>query len=152
MNCDNYIRIPLSFFSAVTRIVNVFPWTNGNIVHLKPCHTSQDKRSVLFSRTNISKLIIIQRGATIYSLFIVANFTICFGWKLYPSSGAHITVPTASGISHSVWAATSRCRGQIDLTTIAGGSSSDTTTSIWPRQREVAAQTLRPLSDHDSQR
>jgi len=33
---------------------------------------------------------IIQRDATIYSLFISVNCSTCFGWYLHPSSGAHV--------------------------------------------------------------
>jgi hypothetical protein len=50
---------------------------------------------------------IIQRDATIYSLFISVNRSTCFGWYLHPSSGAHGTVATASGISKTV---TANCR------------------------------------------
>ena len=42
--------------------------------------------------------IIIQKDATIYSLFTSANCSTCFGWYLHPSSGAHITVSTVPGI------------------------------------------------------
>jgi hypothetical protein len=83
-----------------------------------------------------SMLIIVQRDATIYSLFIAANCCTCFGWWHHPSSGAHITVFTASGTGCSVWAATSGHRGWIE-----------TAVSIHPRQREVDAQTLWPVPD-----
>ena len=53
--------------------------------------------------------IIIQQDATIYSLFISANCSTCFGWYLHPSSGAHITVSTVSGITETV---TATCRGR----------------------------------------
>jgi len=46
--------------------------------------------------------IIVQQDATIYSLFISVNRSTCFGWFLEPSSGAHITVSTASGFSKTV--------------------------------------------------
>ena len=42
--------------------------------------------------------------ATIYCLFISANCSTCFGWYLHPSSGAHITVSTVSGIIETVTA------------------------------------------------
>jgi hypothetical protein len=48
--------------------------------------------------------IFIQRYATIYSLFISVNCSTCFGWYLHPSSGAHVTVSTATGISKTVTA------------------------------------------------
>jgi hypothetical protein len=48
--------------------------------------------------------IIIRRDATIYSLFISVNCSTCFGWYLHPSSGAHVTVSTASGVSKTVTA------------------------------------------------
>jgi len=51
--------------------------------------------------------IIVKQDATIYSLFISVNRSTCFGWCLHPSSGAHITVSTASGISKTV---TATCR------------------------------------------
>jgi len=51
--------------------------------------------------------IIVQQDATIYSSFISANCSTCFGWYLNPSSGAHITVSTVSGIIETV---TATCR------------------------------------------
>jgi len=49
-------------------------------------------------------LIITQQDATTYSLFISVNRSTCFGWYLHPSSGANVTVSTASGISKTVTA------------------------------------------------
>jgi hypothetical protein len=46
--------------------------------------------------------IIVQQDETIYSLFISVNCSICFGWYLHPSSGAHVTVSTPSGICKTV--------------------------------------------------
>jgi hypothetical protein len=37
-----------------------------------------------------------------YSLFITENCSTCFGWYFHPSSGAHTTVSTASGICQTV--------------------------------------------------
>ena len=48
--------------------------------------------------------IIIQQDATIHSVFISANCSTCFGWYLHPSSGAHMTVSTVSGIIETVTA------------------------------------------------
>jgi hypothetical protein len=48
--------------------------------------------------------VIVQRDATIYSLFVSVNCSTCFGWYLHPSSGAHVTVYAASGISKTVTA------------------------------------------------
>jgi len=45
---------------------------------------------------------IIQQDATTYSLFISVNCSTCFGWYFHPSSGAHNTVPTVSGITETV--------------------------------------------------
>jgi hypothetical protein len=42
--------------------------------------------------------IITQQDATIYSLFISVHCSTYFGWYLQPSSGAHVTVSTASGV------------------------------------------------------
>ena len=46
----------------------------------------------------------IQQDATLHSLFIFGNCSTCFGWYFHPSSGAHTTVSTASGICHTVTA------------------------------------------------
>jgi hypothetical protein len=45
-----------------------------------------------------------QKDATLHSLFITGNCSTCFGWYFHPSSGAHTTVSTASGICHTVTA------------------------------------------------
>ena len=54
--------------------------------------------------------VIIQQDATEYSLFKSVNCSTFFGWYLHPSSGAHNTVSTVSGINETV-TATCRERG-----------------------------------------
>jgi len=68
----------------------------------------------LYKLNNAEKLlqeyhvpIITQQDVTIYSLFISANCSTCFGWYLHPSSGAHVTVSTVSGTIETV---TATCR------------------------------------------
>ena len=56
--------------------------------------------------------IYIQQDATLHSLFISGNCSTCFGWDFHPSSGAHTTVSTASGICHTV-TAICRYRGRV---------------------------------------
>jgi hypothetical protein len=56
--------------------------------------------------------IYIQQDATLHSLFISGNCSICFGWYLHPSSEAHTTVSTAPGICHTV-TAICRYRGRV---------------------------------------
>jgi hypothetical protein len=46
----------------------------------------------------------IQQDVTLHSLFVCGNCSTCFGWYFHPSSGAHTTVSTASGICHTVTA------------------------------------------------
>jgi hypothetical protein len=46
----------------------------------------------------------IQQDATLHSSFISGNCCTCFGWYFHPSSGAHTTLSTASGICHTVTA------------------------------------------------
>jgi len=41
-------------------------------------------------------------NATTYNLFIFVNRSTCFGWYLHASSGPHVTLSTASGISKTV--------------------------------------------------
>jgi hypothetical protein len=48
--------------------------------------------------------IYIQQNATLNSLFISGNCCTYFGWYFHPSSRAHTTVSTASGICHTVTA------------------------------------------------
>jgi hypothetical protein len=48
--------------------------------------------------------IIIQWDATLYSLFMSVNSSTCFEWYPHPSSGAHVTVSTPSGICKTVTA------------------------------------------------
>jgi len=48
--------------------------------------------------------IYIQKDAALHSLFISGNCSTCFGWYLHPSSGAHTTTSTVSGICHTVTA------------------------------------------------
>jgi hypothetical protein len=54
----------------------------------------------------------IQQDATLHSLFISGNCSTCFEWYFQPSSGAHWTVSTASGICHTV-TAICRYRGRV---------------------------------------
>jgi len=58
----------------------------------------------IYIYTQINMAIIIQQDATEYSLFKSVNCSTCFGWYLHPSSGAHITVYTVSGIDVTVTA------------------------------------------------
>jgi hypothetical protein len=53
----------------------------------------------------------IQQDATLHSLFISENCSKCFVWYFHPSSGAHTTVSTASGVCHTV---TAICRYQLE--------------------------------------
>jgi hypothetical protein len=54
----------------------------------------------------------IQQHATLHSLFTSGNCSICFEWYFHPSSGAHTTLSTASGICHTV-TAICRYRGRV---------------------------------------
>jgi hypothetical protein len=51
------------------------------------------------------------------SLFISGNYLTRFGWYFHPSSGAHTTVSTASGICHTV---TAICRYQLEELELLG--------------------------------
>jgi hypothetical protein len=46
----------------------------------------------------------IQQDATFHALFTSGNCSTYLGWYFHPSSGAHTTVSTASGICHTVTA------------------------------------------------
>jgi hypothetical protein len=48
-----------------------------------------------------------------YTVYLyLQNYSTCFGWYFHPSSGAHITVSTASVICHTV-TAICRYRGRV---------------------------------------
>ena len=70
-----------------------FSFCNWSIVHLLVPYTNKKYIPIY-----------IQQDATLHSLFISGNCSTCFGWYLHPSSGAHTTVSTASGICHTVTA------------------------------------------------
>ena len=55
----------------------------------------------------------VQQNGTIYSLFISANCSTCFGWCLHLSSVAHYAVSTVSGSTEAV-TATYRERGWME--------------------------------------
>jgi hypothetical protein len=79
-------------------------------------------------RDRWSTLIIVQRGETQSSLFIILQVhSTCFGCQPHPSSGVHKTVTTASGTGHISCAAVAKL--------------------AWPRWREVAAQEILPVPE-----
>ena len=53
--------------------------------------------------------IIIQQYAAVYSSFISVKCSTCFGWYFHPSSGAHNTLSTVSGINETI---TTTCLGR----------------------------------------
>jgi hypothetical protein len=67
---------------------------------------------IRWANNTVPVYLYIQQDATLHSLFISGNCSICFGWYFHPSSGAHTTVSTASGICHTV-TAICRYRGRV---------------------------------------
>jgi len=58
---------------------------------------------ITFYKTHIIISIIVQQDSTLYSLlYFFLNCSTYFGWLFHPSSGAHITVITASGSGQTV--------------------------------------------------
>ena len=54
-----------------------------------------------------------------YTVYLyLENCSTCFGWYHYPSSGAHTTVSTASGICHTA-TAIRRYRGRVGIDAVA---------------------------------
>jgi len=97
-DCNNVINS--KFGVAVTDRVHVY--RRNHYGHLQ-FQMIQKKRVARFE-CNVSHIIpiYIQQDATLHSLFISGNCSTCFAWCLRPSSGAHTTVSTASGICHTV--------------------------------------------------
>jgi hypothetical protein len=82
-----------STFAVLT--FNLLMWRNGLAPNSIPKYIQQ-----------------VEQVATLHSLFISGNCSTCFGWYFQPSSGAHTTVSTASGICHTV-TAICRYRGRV---------------------------------------
>ena len=104
-------------------IVYVWIWMNSKCCWNKKnsefyIHVSMHRNSILirFNKT--------QQYAGVY---LLQNYSICFGCPSHPSSGVHKTVNAASGIGHSIWGTTFLQRGLIR-----------------PCRRKVAAQILWP--------
>jgi hypothetical protein len=74
----------------------------GDLRFMGPCIVS------IFQYTCISN-----KMQTLRSLFISGNCSTCFGWYLHPSSVAHSTVSTASGVCYTV-TAICRYRGRAE--------------------------------------
>ena len=67
-------------------------------------------------------------------IYLLQNYSTCFGCLLHPSSGVHQTVTAASGTGHSIRATTFCQHGLIR-------------TLISPRWQKVVAQILRPAPE-----
>jgi len=61
-------------------------------------------------------------------IYLLLNYSSCFGGPLHPSSGVHETVVAASGTDHTVWGASALKHDQIR------------TIIIWSRLRKLALQ------------
>ena len=91
--------------------------------------------------------IIVQQDATIYSLFISVNRSTYCGWYLRPSSGSHVTVSTALGISTTVtatfrerdWTETGTSSRPVTLVTRTRWNRNDSTSSWSPAGRIIGA-------------
>jgi hypothetical protein len=66
----------------------------------------------MFCSNDLSNVLIYMQDAMLHRLFYLKTALHVSGWYHYPSSGAHTTVSTASGICHTV-TATCRYRGRI---------------------------------------
>jgi hypothetical protein len=112
-----------------SRMVRVFvvTWLNAFVCAKFQVLAANDMRTALFWGVTQRVVVIfnvygsvhrkyipvyIQQDATLHSLFISGNCSTCLGWYLHPSSGAHTTVFTASGICQTV---TATCHCSINL-------------------------------------
>ena len=112
---ENWSSDNTTFFCSLLLDVSlILLWLLTHAKPLKHCRCSPSnsvKCSFIEYLIVLSSLeyiqIYIQQDATLHSLFISGNCSTCFGWYLHPSSGAHTTVYTASGVRHTV---TATCR------------------------------------------
>jgi hypothetical protein len=85
--------------------------SNKHIIALKKCALTLILLMwrIGWAPNNISIYVYIQQEVTLHSLFISGNCSTRFGWYFHPSSGAHTTVSTVSGICHTVTAICRYC-------------------------------------------
>jgi hypothetical protein len=104
-----HAAVSMSKCTPVYAVYKVYPYSDYTVSHPLVGQT------VILPLTHILLLwrigwapnsipIYIQQDAKLHSLLISGNCSTCFGWYFYPSSGAHTTASTASGICHTVTA------------------------------------------------
>ena len=79
------------------RCTDLFGWAAGHFYYMYSF-----KFSVQGSVRSKYILTYIQQDATLHSLFISGYCSMCFGWYLHPSSGAHTTVSAAPGTCQTI--------------------------------------------------
>jgi hypothetical protein len=84
LNADLFVTVPLWYWILIGLTLILLMWRKGWAPNSIPIYIQQD--------------------AKLHSLFISGNYSTCFGWYFHPSSGAHTTTSTASGICHTVTA------------------------------------------------
>jgi hypothetical protein len=101
-----------SFPEPFILVIAVWPFKSRVKSHLP--FTSVIRRINIYGSVHCKYILVyvyIQQDATLHSLFISGNCSTRFGWYFHPSSGAHTTVSTASGICHT-FTAICRYRGR----------------------------------------
>jgi len=68
-----------------------YTYARKNILYYFNIHGSVHRKNIP---------IYVQQDATLHSLFISGNCSICLAWYYHPSSGGQTTVSTASGSSN----------------------------------------------------
>ena len=98
-------------------------WTSGDKASSLPfCHPAAELISHLISTLHNKSCFLLIRSNKMQhyaGIYLLQNYSTCFGCPSHPSSGVSKTVTAASGTGHSIWATTFLQRGQ------------------WPRWRKV---------------
>jgi hypothetical protein len=101
----------VKYGSQKKKIAKLFRWDEVIAYPFKRRVQSHLPFASIIGRFNVYKYVhrkciplYIQQDATLHSLFISGNCYTYFGWYFHPSSEAHTTVSTASGICHTVTA------------------------------------------------
>ena len=71
-------------------------------------------------------------------IYLLLNYSTCFGRPSRPSSGVHKTVVAASGTDHTIWGASFLKRDQ--RRTGVGQSHGPTPVLLWSRLKKLALQ------------
>jgi hypothetical protein len=92
-----------------------FMWTVSSILFVVRRICYEPLRTKFSLSNSVPILIRSDKMQQYAGIYLLQNYSTCFGCPSHPSSGVHKTVTAASGTGHSIWATTFPQRGLIRL-------------------------------------